>query len=256
MKRTGFCLTLILAVVCSAMISSCGREYKEQPFGGLNGRVQTVKVWHMMPEVWHANNRGTDVMYVNTTVYDIYGHEIYSAVMDSGLRVQAEAESLFENDVCVRSTQRSGGRVIARINKVPGGKRVLEYNKEVNGRMIRMSVKETSIGRRHKSVVTEDGVVTTISIIKTDREGYPVKISITEPQTGKKTLETNIFDENHNVIEKHTYTNMGENDEEENLITYTKYGDMDEHGNWINCRTFNKVHLPVEVLIREIEYWE
>ena len=42
----------------------------------------------------------------------------------------------------------------------------------------------------------------------------------------------------------------------EEKITYTKYGDLDEHGNWKDCRTYNEVHLPVEVLVREFEYWE
>jgi len=256
MKRKGLLSLMIIVAVCSVMISSCGRTYKDQPFGGMNGKVQTAKVWHLMPEVWHANNRGTDVMYINTSVYDIYGNEIYSAVMDSAKRIQAEAESLFENTVCIRSTQRSGGRTVAKISLISHNRGTFEYNKEVNGRIVRMSVKEKSFLRRHKSVVTEDGVVTTISVIKTDRDGYPVKITISEPQTGRKTVETNVFDENHNVIEKHMHTNMGQDGKEEDQVTYTQYGDVDDHGNWLNCRTFNKIHLPVEVLVRELDYWE
>lgn len=247
---------MILAVACSAMLSSCGSAYKDQPFGGMNGKVQTAKVWHIMPEVWHANNHGTDVMNVNTSVYDIYGNEIYSAKMDSAQRILSEAESMFENSVCTRSTLRSGGRVLAKISLTSHSKGILEYNKEVNGRIVRMTVKETSFMRRHKSVVTEDGKVTTISVIKTDRKGNPVNVTTTEPQTGRKIVQTNVFDENRNIIEKHVHTNMGEDGKEEDQIIYTIYEEIDAHGNWTQCRTYNKVHLPVEILVRELEYWE
>ena len=247
---------MILAAVCSAMLSSCGSAYKDQPFGGMNGKVQTAKVWHIRPEVWQVNNRGTAVMYVNSSVYDIYGNEIYSATMDSAQHIQTEAESLFENAVSTRSTLRAGGRVIARISLTSQDKGRLEYNKEVNGRIVRMSVKKSSFLGRHKSVVTEDGVVTEIRVIKTDRDGYPVKITVTEPKTGRETVQTNVFDQNHNVIEKHMHTNMGENGREETQITYCEYSEFDDHGNWTQCRTFNKIHLPAEILVRELEYWE
>ena len=88
---------------------SCGNRFKEKPFGGLNGRVQKVTVYHLMPEVWHANLSGTDVMNINTTVYDVYGNEIYSVTMDSAERVQVETESLYEDGVSIRSSQKSGG---------------------------------------------------------------------------------------------------------------------------------------------------
>ena len=52
------------------------------------------------------------------------------------------------------------------------------------------------------------------------------------------------------------HTNIGEDGKEEDQIIYSKYEEVDEHGNWTNCRTFNKHHLPVEVLVRELEYWE
>ena len=98
-------------------------------------------------------------------------------------------------------------------------KGTLEYNKEMNGRTTRMKLKKSSFGNRHKSVVTEEGKVTTISIIKTDRQGYPVKIIVKEPQTGNKTVETNIFDENHNVIEKHNVSYNGADGTKEEKIT-------------------------------------
>ena len=257
MKRNPIRLSLIiLAVVCSAMIASCGERYHELPYGGMNGRVQKVTMWHLMPEMWYAGNRGSDVMYITTSIYDVYGNEICSAVMDSAERVQAEAESLYENGVCVRSTQKSGNKTIARINLLSNKRGTLEYNKEMNGRIVHMTVKESSLGRRHKSVVTEDGKVTTISVVQTDRQGYPIKITTTEPETGNKTEETNIFDEHHNIIEKHVKTLNGETGKEEEEITYTDYGGMDEHGNWTDCRTYNKFRLPVEVLFRDFVYWE
>ena len=104
-------LAVLLAVFCSALMVSCGSRYKEKPFGGMNGRVQKVTVYHLMPEVWYANFIGTDVMYVNTSIYDVYGNEICSAVLDSAERVQAETESLYEDGVCVRSSQKSGKHV-------------------------------------------------------------------------------------------------------------------------------------------------
>ncbi|MBO7049267.1 MAG: hypothetical protein J6W42_01465 [Bacteroidaceae bacterium] len=250
-------MAVIMAVSFTAMLTSCsGGRYHELPFGGMNGHVQKVTIWHLMPEMWYAGNRGTDVMYVNTSIYDVFGNEIGSAVLDSAERVVAQAESYFENGVCVRSVQKAGNRTVARISLVSDKDGVLEYNKEMNGSVIRMTVKETSFLRRHKSVVTEDGKVTTISIIKTDRDGYPVKIITTEPQTGNKTIETNKFGDNHTVIEKHVVTINGEDGKKEEEITYTDYGDLDDHGNWKDCRTYNKFRLPTEVLFRDFEYWD
>jgi len=248
--------SVVLTVLVAALLSSCGSSYKDLPYGGMNGRVQKVTIWHLMPELWYANNRGSDIMYINTSVYDVEGNEIYSAVQDSAERFVSQAESLFEGGVCVRSVQKAGTHPVARITLMTQDKGTLEYNKEMNGRTTRMKLKKSSFGNRHKSVVTEEGKVTTISIIKTDRQGYPVKIIVKEPQTGNKTVETNIFDENHNVIEKHNVSYNGADGTKEEKITYTKYGDLDEHGNWKDCRTYNEVHLPVEVLVREFEYWE
>lgn len=255
MKRKVLQSVMIVAVLCSVMFTSCS-DYRELPFGGMNGRVQKVTIWHLMPEIWYANQRGSDIMYINTSIYDVYGNEIYSAVQDSAERFVTQAESLFEGDVCVRSVQKAGTRPVARISLMAENKGTLEYNKEMNGRTTRMKVKKSSFFNRHKSVVTEDGEVTTISIIKTDRQGYPAKIIIKEPKTGNKTIETNIFDENHNVIEKHILTHNGADGKEEETVTYTQYGDLDEHGNWKDCRTYNEYRLPVEVLVREFEYWE
>ena len=250
-------IAIILTVFCSAIFASCGSDsYKDIPFGGLNGRVQKVTVWHLMPEMWYAGNRGTDIMYTNVSVYDVEGNEICSAVMDSAGHIMSQTESLFENGVCIRSVQKAGNRTIARINLRSNKKNILEYSEEKNRQIIDMTVRKSSFGRRHKSVVTEDGQVITISIIKTDRQGYPVKIIITEPQTGNRIVETNKFDENHNVIEKHVFTHNGKNGKDEEKITYTDYSGADDHGNWVDARTYDEVRLPSEVLVREFEYWD
>ena len=249
-------LAAVLAVICSMVMISCGSRYKEKPFGGMNGRVQKVTVYHLMPEVWYANFIGTDVMYVNTSIYDVYGNEICSADMDSALRVQGEAESLFEDGVSVRSVLKAGDRVVARINLISRDKNTLVYNKEMNGRIIRMTVKESSFLRWNKSVVTEDGKVTTVRVIRTDRHGYPVKITTKEPQKPLTIIETNKFDDKHNVIEKHVVKRWDDDGQTEEEITFIEYGYFDDHGNWKDCRTYNDLRLPVEVLVREIEYWE
>ena len=256
MRNSVLRLYIVLVVLSSALFSSCASKYKDFPFGGMNGRVQKVTIWHLMPEVWYANQRGSDIMYINTSVYDYEGNEIYSAVQDSANRFVSQAESMFEDGVCTRSIQKSGTRTIARLNLMNREKGTLQYNKEMNGHVTRMEVKETSFGRRHKSVVTEDGKITTISIIMTDRQGYPSKIITKEPQKGTETVETNTFDEHHNVIEKHVVIHNTETGEDEEHITRIKYGDLDEHGNWKDCRTYNEFSLPVEVLVREFEYWE
>lgn len=221
----------------------------------MKGRVQKVTVWHLMPELWYAGNKGTDVMYVIVSIYDVYGYEVCSARLDSAERVQSETENLFENGVCKRSTTKAGGRTLAQMKLVSEKKGTLEYSKELNGRRVRMTVKQTSIGRRHKSVIAEDGKVVTISVMRTDGSGNPVKVTEKEPQTGKKTVQTNIYDENQNIIEKHITTWNEEGEKEENIV-YIKYGDLDEHGNWKDARTYNQYGFPEEVLVREFEYWE
>ena len=245
-----YCVFLAVTVIASVM-SSCGSGYQEIPFGAMKGRVQKVTVIHKEPEMWHGNRRYSDVMSMEASAYDINGNEICSAKMDSAGIVLGEAESLFDKGVCIRSTQKSGNRVIARLNLVSHTKRTLEYNKEVLGKSVRMVVKKSSFGRRHKSVVIEDGKTVTISVIKTDRKGYPVEIKETHPQTGFEAHQLNIYDKDYNLIEKHVTTS----DEETEEIIYTKYIDFDEKGNWIKARTSNRNHLPVENLEREIEYW-
>ena len=244
--------SIILAIIVfTSVMSSCGSGYQEIPFGGMKGRVQKVTLTHKEPEAWHAGNSRTDVMYIEASAYDVNGNEICSAHMDSAGIMLGEAESLFEKGVCVRSTQKSGNRIIARLNLVSHKKNMLNYKKEVLGDVVNMTVKKSSFGRKHKSVVIEDGKTVTISIIKTDRSGYPIEIKETFPQTGFEAHQLNVYDEKHNLIEKHV-TTTEEKDEE---IIYTVYSVFDERGNWLEARTFNRSYLPVEVLVREIEYW-
>ena len=219
----------------------------------MKGKVQKVTVWHHMPEVWRVNTQGEDIMSIDALAYDIYGNEICSARMDSTGQIESEAESLFENGVSIRSTRKAGNRMIARLDLISNKGNKLEYRKESNGQVVTMTVKKSSFFRKHKSVVSENGTVITIRTIKTDRDGYPVMITTDDPRTGSKTVETNILDERHNVKEKHSVVDGNEKEEE---ITYIEYRDFDEQGNWREARTFNRFKLPVEVLLREIEYWK
>lgn len=253
MKRIIRLFATILFIFGSVAMTSCGR-YREFPFGGMNGRVQKVTVFHLMPEVWYAGNVGTDVMYMNSSVYDVDGNEIASALMDSAGRIQTQAESLFENGICVRSIQRAGGKTTGHLSLVSGGRGNLEYTKEQNGKIVRMSVRESTFGRRHKSVISEDGQVVSVSVVRTDRYGYPVEITTTDMLTGEKSIETNILDKKHNVTEKHVVT--VKDGKEEERVTYIEYGGFDEHGNWLDARTYNDFRLPEEVVVREFEYWE
>lgn len=245
-------LRFILSMAVAVILVSCSRSYKEPSFGGLNGRVQEVTTSHRMPQMWFAGNHGTDVMYMNKSVYDINGFEICSAVMDSIGRVQSEAESLFENGLCLRSVQRAGGKVLARLTLVTAENGLMEYSKEINGRIIRMVVRESRFGCRFKSVVTEDGTIVTESLIRTDIKGNPVYVRVMDHPTGLITEERNTFDKNHNIVEKHITRNDGSKEE----VVYTEYFEFDEDGNWTEARTFNSYRFPVEVINREIKYWE
>jgi len=252
-SRLGIRYFVILTLLTlPAVFSSCGSKgYQELPFGGMKGRVQKVTVTHKEPEMWHVGKTKTDVMSIDALVYDLNGNEICSAQMDSAGIILGEAESLFENGVCIRSSQKSGNRVIARLSLVSQEKNKLVYNKEVLGNMVKMTVKKSSFGRRYKTEVIEDGKTVTISIIKTNRKGYPIKINEKHPETGFEAHQFNVYDEDYNLIEKHVNTS----DEEKEEIIYTKYSDFDEKGNWLEARTFNRNGFPIEVLVREIEYW-
>lgn len=242
----------LLFIITVISLSSCGDGgYRDLPFGGMNGRVQKVTVWHRMPEVWHVNVPGSDLMSIDALAYDIYGNEICSARMDSAGQIETEAESLFENGVCIRSVQKVGGRVIARLNLLSNKGNTLEYSKDIAGDVVRMKVEKSSLGRRKKSVVSENGKVMSVNTIKTDRRGRPVWIREVNPQTGSEIIQKNTYDENNNLIEKH----VSVKGEEKEDVLYLEYTRLDEQGNWLEAHTFNRNGLPVEILVREIEYW-
>lgn len=249
MRKSIIPYIIIIAGMCLAV--SCGNRYQDPPFGGMNGRVQKVTITHKDPEVYHTTY--DRIIFIGTSVYDMNGNEICSAVMDSTGRILSESESLFENGVSIRSTRKAGNRVVARLDLISNKGNKLEYRKESNGQISTMTVKKSSLFRKHKSVMSENGTVITIRTIKTDRDGYPVMITTEDPRTGTKTVETNILDDRHNVKEKHTVTDGNEDDKE---VTYIVYKDFDEQGNWREARTFNRFKLPVEVLLRDIEYWK
>ena len=247
MKKAAYLLIAALSI-----LSCTSKGYQDKPFGGLNGRVQEVLTYHRMPEMWYAGNTGTDVMFITKSVYDLNGFEICSALMDSGGRAQPQAESMFEKGVCIRSTQKAGNKVNARINLISQDKGTLEYNKEVGGKIVRMKVVESSFMRRHKSSVYENGKLTSESIIKTNSKGFP-KVIITKDHINNiKIVETNKYDKKQNIIEKH----INRSDDPKEQVVYTDYFDDDEHGNWTEARTYNTNHLPEYVEKREIKYWE
>lgn len=246
--------SIILAVL-SVTLLSCNRSYQEPPFGGMKGRVEKVTEYHKMAEVWFAGRTGTDVMYMNASVYDINGHEIASAVMDSIGRIQAEAESVFENNVCIRSTQRSGGRTIVQINFMERKGHDILYDKILGNSIINMVVNESSFLRRYKSLVSENGQATSSSTIRVNRKGMPVKVDIFDLKAGTSSHEKNKYDRKNNLIEKHIVRKDASGKETQEVV-YTKYARFDDHGNWTEARTFNKNRLPVEVINREIVYWQ
>ena len=53
------------------------------------------------------------------------------------------------------------------------------------------------------------------------------------------------------MTEKHVITKGQEKEE----VLYLSYTRLDEQGNWLEAHTYNRNHLPVEILVREIEYW-
>ena len=239
-------------MVLAAIVSSCrGDGYQDIKYGGMKGNVQSVTVTHREAEIWHVNEKGTDVMYKEASVYDMDGYEISSARLDADGHVESEAENIFENGVCLRSSQKVNGRVVACLTLLEKKKGQLEYNSELNGRIDRMTVKKRSFGRRHKTTVIQNGVVTSISVMRTDRDGYPVKITETDAKTGAKIVQVNIYDDNHNITEKRVTMDGKEKDQ----IVYTNYSGFDGKGNWTQARTFNRNHLPIEILEREIIYW-
>lgn len=252
MKNRLSIIRLVAVMAWAVVIMSCrGDGYQDLKFGGMNGRVQKVTVTHRAPEMWRGGVGSIDIMSIDALVYDINGYEICSALMDSVGHIESEAESLFENGVCVRSTQKVSGTVVARLSLLSKKKGELEYSKEIDGKVSRMTIRKSSFGRRFKTVVIEDGKVVSVSIMRVDRKGYPVRIKETDKQNSSVVRQKNVYDENHNIIEKR----VSMTGEEKEQVISTDYFDFDEYGNWTEARTYNRNNLPVEILQRKIEYW-
>ena len=251
--KNGLSIIRLVAVMASAVvIMSCrGDGYQDLKFGGMNGRVQKVTVTHRAPEMWRAGVGIIDVMSIDALVYDINGYEICSALMDSVGNVESEVESQFEDGVCVRSTQKVSGMVVARLSLLSKKKGELEYSKEIDGKMSRMTIRKSSFGRSFRTVIIEDGKTVSINMMRTDRKGYPVRVKEKDEQSGTVIRQKITYDENHNVIEKR----VSMTGEEKDQVISTDYFDFDEYGNWTEARTYNRNNLPVEILQREIEYW-
>lgn len=247
MKRT------LLLVLTAAAFAACSRQSFEQPaFGGLKGRASEVKMYHILPVDWRMANSSDTVMYINASAYDLLGNEIESVLMDSTGRIQSQAQSQFENGVCTHSIQRSAsGRTVAEMRLVSSRKGLTVYEQKRADRTEHMEVKERKLFGRYTSVVTVDGKVTMKSTIRTDADGRPVEI-ITTDAAGNETIQKNTYSEDGNIIEKHVITENGNKDD----VTTTKYVRFDKQGNWIEARTFNKVGMASENLVREIKYWQ
>lgn len=246
MKRDILLFTLLplLALSCSP------RKYSEPPFGGMKGRVEMVKTWHLMPDVWRAGTDKSEIMYITVAAYDPAGNEICSALLDSLENIQSEAENIFDNGLCIRSTEKSYGLTVGELKLVSAKGKALEYDRIAANRSTRIKVEETYRFRRSRSTVSEDGVPVSKSIILTDKQGYPLEVRRTDKRTGVESRDVNTYDVDHNIIEKHSFTPDGEE------ILYIEYSGFDEHGNWLEATVVNRYNLPVEVLRREIKYWK
>jgi len=249
MKRYNMKHIIRLAVI-AVSFSACSRQgYHQAAFGGMKGQVQEAVIYHIMPPDWRTSH--DSLMYISASAYDIEGNEIYSVLMDSLGRIQSQAESMFEKGICIRSTQKSGAhKVIAQIDLESAGKGRLTYSKKTGNKSTTMEIKERRWFKRYKSTVWEDGQCTTASIIKTDANNRPVQVSTTD-MYGQEILEENTFSEAGDIVEKHVRT-VGTNRDD---VTTTEYTKFDDKGNWIEARTYNKIHMAREILRREIKYW-
>ncbi len=244
---------IALFVALSLSFTACSRQgYVQPPFGGMKGRVREVRMYHIMPDEWRFNSITDTVMYINAAVYDIYGNEIMSALMDSAGRIQSQSESMFENGVCTSSCQKNAaGRTVAEMHLVLHKKGLTVYNQKRGGRTERLEVREMKRFGRYKSVVTLDGKQTMESTITANDAGLPVEL-VTVDASGKETIQKNTYSAGGDIIEKHILKENGTRDD----VTTTEYIRFDENGNWIEAHTFNRIGMTNEYLIREIEYWD
>ncbi len=242
----------LFGVLALSLAACSDQSYRQPLFGGMKGRVREVRMYHILPEEWRMNSIPDTVMYINVSAYDIYGNEILSVLMDSAGRIQSQAESMFENGVCVRSIQKNGAnRTVAEMRLVSHENGLSVYDQKRGGRTERLEVREKKRFGKYTSRVTLDGRVSMVSTITTDASGLPVEV-VTVDASGKETVQKNTYSADGDIIEKHILKENGTRDD----VTTTQYVRFDEKGNWIEARTFNRIGMTNEYLLREIEYWD
>lgn len=243
----------ILMILASVLLVSCNRkQYQERPFGGMNGRVQMVREIHYVPEAIRPDVENyNSLWYTNVSVYDPIGNEISSAYMNDYNVIQQEAESQFDGHVCVKSVQKYRGELTSTLVLVSKKGRVMEYDKiSSGGKTEKISVHEVLRRNRYRSELSADGVLQTITVMELDRDGYPVDLFITDVAYDITEHESNVYDEKHNIVEKHNLDQFG-NDQ----VIFTDYLEFDDHGNWTRAATYDGSRKPKEDIVREIKYW-
>ncbi|MBR4843181.1 MAG: hypothetical protein IK006_08850 [Bacteroidaceae bacterium] len=245
MKRT-----FIYVILLSVAVTGCSpKRYHEPAFGGLKGKVESVKTWYLMPELWRSGTSKSFIEYITVAAYDPSGHEICSALLDSLENIQSEAVNIFDNNLCIRSTEKSYGLLTGELSIVSVKGSVFEYDYTAANKTTRLSIKERYRFNRSRTVISEDGKPVSERFIRTDRYGYPVEVTVKDLVKGIETRDVNTYDESHNIVEKHSITPDGEE------VLFTSYTKFDEKGNWIEAIVVNKYNLPVNDLYREIKYW-
>lgn len=241
---------LIIVSLFSLVISGCTpKKYHEPVYGGMKGRVESVKTWYLMPEVWRSGTSKSETEYITVVAYDPSGHEICSALLDSLENIQSEAVNIFDNDLCIRSTEKSYGLLVGELSIVSAKGSVLEYDYSAANKTTRIRIKEKYRFNRSRISVSEDGVEVSRRLVTTDRYGFPLKITVKDLIHDSETRDVNTYDENHNIVEKHSFNSDGEE------VLYMNYTRFDEKGNWIEATVLNKYNLPVNDIRREIKYW-
>ncbi|MBR6371336.1 MAG: hypothetical protein IKS24_09750 [Bacteroidaceae bacterium] len=241
---------ILHVILLSVTILGCTpKKYHEPPFGGLKGQVESVKTWYLMPEVWRSGTNKSQIEYITVAAYDPSGHEICSALLDSLENIQSEAVNIFDNELCIRSTEKSYGLLVGELSIVSAKGSVLEYDYSAANKVTRLKIQERYRFNRSRTIISENGLKVTERLVRTDSDGYPLEIKTRNLRNGTETCDRNTYDENHNIIEKHSITPDGEE------VLFTSYTKFDEKGNWTQATVVNKYNLPVNVILREIKYW-
>lgn len=247
MKRIAICLML-----ASALMVSCKNErYYEKPFGGMKGQVEMATEIHSVPKVlWPKQEDYNPIYYTNVIVYDPLGNEIASAFKDDQDYILGQTENIFEGRTCVKSIQKTEGKVRETMTLVADKGDVLEYERVVGKKTERMTVRSVTRGHKSRTEVRIDGKVQSTMVLKFDNDGYPVEVVSKDFTDNTVMRDYNVYDADHNIIEKH---NQDEDGEEQ--VLFTTYLEFDAYGNWTKAATFDGKGKPKEEIVREIKYW-